>query len=104
MCDRGTDRAGPVLGHEPVDALSCGLPQCTRRTGILRAEIDRLNRRIQELIDQIESLDQEKQELVEKNTGLNTFIGELQQRLAQSRHGKHTKRVWKLLRINLRHG
>jgi hypothetical protein len=75
----------------PVDALSCANPQCKRREGMLKAEIDRLNARIQQLEDEAQIKALEIRQLTNDKRALNEENDTLKARLAG--RGKHTKRV-----------
>ncbi|KAK3292494.1 uncharacterized protein B0H64DRAFT_302557, partial [Chaetomium fimeti] len=71
---------GPLSG--PVDALHCVNPQCGRRVGMLRAEIDRLNVGIQALEIENQAKTVENRRAADENE-------RLRRRLA--RIGKHTE-------------
>ncbi|KAK4032377.1 hypothetical protein C8A01DRAFT_50827 [Parachaetomium inaequale] len=97
--DPDADRGSPCRG--PVDALSCVNPQCRRREGMLKAEIDRLNARIQQLEDEAQAKSGEIRQLSQDKRVLNEENDTLKAKLAG--RGKHTKRTWpEVLRTYLR--
>lgn len=80
---------GPPIG--PSEALHCVNPQCTRREGMLRAEVDRLNVRIQELRIESQGKTRDIRQLKEEKSDLKRENNALKAR--RSGQGKHTERV-----------
>ncbi|AEO59083.1 hypothetical protein MYCTH_2307045 [Thermothelomyces thermophilus ATCC 42464] len=87
-------RGGPPFGSR-AEARSCISPQCRRREGMLKAEIDRLTAEIQRLegqagrkAEEIRQLSRDKSALEEANKALRDA---LTAKLERAR--KHHKRV-----------
>ncbi|KAH6617077.1 hypothetical protein F5144DRAFT_551576 [Chaetomium tenue] len=81
---------GPPI--PPTEALHCVNPQCARREGMLRAEVDRLNVKIQELTVESQVKARDIRQLREEKTDLERQNNVLRAR--RSGQGKHTERTW----------